>query len=157
MTLKPPGKRSTVQGGGKRRSGIVLGYSKEGAGPKPHRGLISRLHKLSRRWWRASLPSLVPPWNRRSLGQVPPGLLHRLDCVPISFSDAFMAMGWPYDLPYSVEQWDDADSHVEELIALTGDYRVARAAFEEAVKRRPGRIVTLRQKTRLLADSRRKI
>ena len=40
-------------------------------------------------------------------------------------------------------------------IALTGDYRVARAAYEEAVKRRPGRIVTLRQKTRLLADSRR--
>ena len=66
-----------------------------------------------------------------------------------------MAMGRPYDLTYSVELWDDADSHVEELIALTGDYRVARAAFEEAVKRRPGRIITLRQKTRLLADSRR--
>jgi hypothetical protein len=44
--------------------------------------------------------------------------------------------------------------NVEELIALTGDYRVARAAFEEAVKRRPGRIVTLRQKTRLLAENR---
>lgn len=43
----------------------------------------------------------------------------------------------------------------EELIALTGDYRVARAAFDEAVKRPPGRIITLRQKTRLLADSRR--
>jgi hypothetical protein len=40
--------------------------------------------------------------------------------------------------------------------SLTGDYRVARAAYEEAVRRRPGRIVTLRQKTRLLADSRRK-
>ena len=53
-----------------------------------------------------------------------------------------------------VEQWDDANSHVEELIALTGDYRVARAAFEEAVKGRLGRIVTLRQKMRLLADSR---
>ena len=65
-----------------------------------------------------------------------------------------MAMGRPYDLPYSVELWDDEDRHVEELIALTGDYRVAR--FDEAVKRRPGRIVTLRQKTRLLADSRRK-
>ena len=65
-----------------------------------------------------------------------------------------MAMGRPYDLSYSVELWDDADSHVEELIALTGDYRVARAAFEEAVKQWPGRIVTLRQKTRLLADSR---
>jgi hypothetical protein len=38
----------------------------------------------------------------------------------------------------------------------TGDYRVARVAFEEAVKQRPGRIVTLRQKTRLLADSRTK-
>jgi hypothetical protein len=54
-----------------------------------------------------------------------------------------------------VEQWDAGDSHVEELIALTGDYRVARAAYEEAIKSRPGRIVTLRQKTRVLADSRR--
>jgi hypothetical protein len=69
------------------------------------------------------------------------------------FSHAEMAMGRPFDLPYSVELWDDADSYVEELIALTGDYRVA--AFEEAVRRRPGRIITLRQKTRLLADSRR--
>ena len=54
--------------------------------------------------------------------------------------------GRPFDLPYMVEQWDDTDSHVEELIALTGNYGVARAAYEEAVKRRPGRIVTLRQK-----------
>ena len=75
--------------------------------------------------------------------------------VPVLFYTGQVAMGRPYDLPYSVELWDDADSHVEELIALTGDYRVARAAFDEAVKRRPGRIVTLRQKTRLLADSRR--
>jgi hypothetical protein len=71
------------------------------------------------------------------------------------FSHTQMAMGRPYDLPYSVELWDDADSHVEELIALTGDYRVAKAAFDEAMKRRPGRIITLRQKARLLADSRR--
>jgi len=70
------------------------------------------------------------------------------------FSHAEMAIGRP-DLPYSVELWDESDQHIEELIALTGDYRVARAAFDEAVKRRPGRIVTLRQKTRLLADSRR--
>ena len=67
-----------------------------------------------------------------------------------------MATGHQFDLPYSVEQWDEDDKYVEELIALTGDYRVARAAYQEAVKRRPGRIVTLRQKTRLLADSRRK-
>ena len=57
-----------------------------------------------------------------------------------------MAMGRPYDLSYSVELWDDEDRHVEELIALTGDYRVARAAFDEAVKRRPERIVTLRRR-----------
>jgi NAD(P)-dependent dehydrogenase (short-subunit alcohol dehydrogenase family) len=47
-------------------------------------------------------------------------------------------------------QWDiltifRTEWNVEELIALIGDYRVARAAFDEAVKRRPGRIVTLRQ------------
>lgn len=78
-----------------------------------------------------------------------------LDCIRCLFSHVAMAMGRPFDLPYSVELWDDADSHVEELIALTGDYRVAKAAFDEAVKLRPGRIVTLRQKTRLLADSRR--
>jgi len=79
------------------------------------------------------------------------GLTMFLFCSPISW----MATGRQFDLPYMVEQWDDSDSRVEELIALTGDYRVARAAFEEAVKCRPGRIVTLRQKTRLLADSRR--
>jgi len=70
------------------------------------------------------------------------------------FSHAEMAMGRPYDLPYSVELWDDADQHVEELIALTGDYRVARAALQAAVKHLRGRIIALRQKTRLLADSR---
>ena len=67
-----------------------------------------------------------------------------------------MAAGHQFDLPYSVELWDENDNQVEELLALTADYGVARAAYEEAVKRRPGRIVTLRQKTRVLADSRRK-
>ena len=62
--------------------------------------------------------------------------------------------GQEYDLPYRVELWDDRDSHVEELIALVGDHAVAHAAYKEAAKRRPGKIVTLRQKTRVLADSR---
>jgi len=74
--------------------------------------------------------------------------------LTILFSNPVMATGRQFDLPYMVEQWDDIDSHVEELIALAGDFNVARAAFDEAVKRRPRRIVTLRQKTRLLADSR---
>ncbi len=66
-----------------------------------------------------------------------------------------MATKAPLDLPYSVEQWDDADQHVEELIALCGDLGAAKAAFHAAVEARPGRIITLRQKTRLIADSRR--
>src|SRR5215471_8525433 len=65
-----------------------------------------------------------------------------------------MASGHPFDLPFSVELWDENDQLVEELIALTGDYGVARAAYEEAIRKRPGRIVTLRQKTRILAHSR---
>jgi hypothetical protein len=63
--------------------------------------------------------------------------------------------GQDHDLPFRVEVWDEAEAHVEELVALVGDHAVARAAFVEAVRRRPGRIVTLRQKTRRLADSRR--
>ena len=47
-----------------------------------------------------------------------------------------MGAGRQFDLPYLVEQWDDTDGHVEELIALTGDYRVARAAYEEAASAR---------------------
>jgi hypothetical protein len=59
-----------------------------------------------------------------------------------------------FDLPFRVELWDDRDSRVEELIALAGDHGVAFAAYKEAVKRRPGKLITLRQKSRLLADSR---
>jgi hypothetical protein len=70
------------------------------------------------------------------------------------FSNAFME-GQDDDLPFRVELWDDKDSHIEEVIALASDYATARSAYEEAIKRRPGRIVTLRQKTRVLADSRR--
>ena len=77
-----------------------------------------------------------------------------LDFVPCLFTLPLSLPGM-FDLPYSVELWDEADTRVEELIALTGDYNVARAAYQEAIKRRPGRIVTLRQKTRVLADSRR--
>jgi hypothetical protein len=71
------------------------------------------------------------------------------------FSYYVMAMGRPFDLPYSVEVWDDNDQHIEELVALTGDFGIARAAYDEAIKRRPGRTITLRQKARVLADSRR--
>jgi hypothetical protein len=61
--------------------------------------------------------------------------------------------GQDHDLPYRVEVWDRHDTRVDDLIALVGDHAVARAAFEEAIRRRPGRIVMLRQKSRVLAES----
>ena len=45
------------------------------------------------------------------------------------------------------------DAQVDELVALVGDHAVARAAFEEAIRRRPGKTITLRQKARVLAES----
>ena len=41
-----------------------------------------------------------------------------VDRVLIMFSHSEMAMGRLYDLPYSVELWDEQDRHVEELIAV---------------------------------------
>ena len=38
---------------------------------------------------------------------------------------------------------------------VVADPAVARAAFTEAVRRRPGKVIILRQKSRVLADSRR--
>ncbi len=58
---------------------------------------------------------------------------------PLRSPCLYRAAGHRSDLPYSVELWDEHGKHVEELIALTGDFRVARAAFEEAVKRRADR------------------
>ena len=48
-------------------------------------------------------------------------------------------MGWDFQhLPFKIELWDDADRHVEEVIALASDFASACGAYEEAVKRRPG-------------------
>ena len=58
------------------------------------------------------------------------------------------------DLPYCVDVWDDKDSHIEEIIALTSDYATAKSAYEEPVKRRPGRFFTLREKARVIKSTR---
>jgi hypothetical protein len=58
------------------------------------------------------------------------------------------------DLPYRVELWDDADRRIEEVIALASDYASACGAYDEAVKRRPGKLITLRQKARVIKKSR---
>ena len=62
--------------------------------------------------------------------------------------------GGDEDLPFRIELWDDADRHIEELIALPSDFASACGAYEEAVKRRPGKLITLRQKARVIKKSR---
>ena len=56
-------------------------------------------------------------------------------------------------LPFKIELWDDADQHVEEL-ALVSDFATAQHTYNEAVKRRPGKLITLRQKARVIKKSR---
>jgi hypothetical protein len=58
-------------------------------------------------------------------------------------------------MPFRIEMWGDDDARIEEVIALVSDHAVACAAFAEALKRRPGRVIVFRQKSRVLADSRR--
>lgn len=69
------------------------------------------------------------------------------------FFDRKMA-GRDDDLPFRIELWDDADLRVDELIALTGDYVTAISAYEEAVKRRPGKPHHAAQKVRVIKKSR---
>ena len=82
-------------------------------------------------------------------------VLINVDCVPSLFSTPPMRA--EHDLPFRIEVWDDSDSRVDELIALVGDHAVAQVAFAEAVRRRPGKLVTLRQKSRVLDESRGKL
>ena len=48
------------------------------------------------------------------------------------------------DLPFRIERWDDGHQHVEELIALVSNFTTAQTAYHDAVKRRPGKLITLR-------------
>jgi hypothetical protein len=57
------------------------------------------------------------------------------------------------DLDFTIEQWSSDDSRLEEIIARIGNVAIARMAFFEAVRQRPGRRILLRQATRLVADS----
>ena len=57
-------------------------------------------------------------------------------------------------LPFRVELWDDKDQHIEELVSLVSDFSSALVTYEEAVKRRPGKLITLRQQARVIKKSR---
>jgi hypothetical protein len=61
-------------------------------------------------------------------------------------------MGQLDDLTFRVEQWD-ANGNLEAVISASVDLTVARAAFKAAVERRPGQMILLRQKTRVIEQS----
>jgi hypothetical protein len=54
----------------------------------------------------------------------------------------------------SVSTRDDKDLHVDEVIAQASDFFSASSAYDEAEKRRPGKLITLRQKARVIKKSR---
>lgn len=56
------------------------------------------------------------------------------------------------DLEFRVELWDDRDLYMVEIIAASGSLLVARAAFAEALKHRPARILRLRHRRGLFAS-----
>ena len=45
--------------------------------------------------------------------------------------------------PFRLEMWNEQATRVEEVIAFVADRAVARAAFAEAVSRRPGKAIIL--------------
>jgi hypothetical protein len=55
--------------------------------------------------------------------------------------------GMSIHLPFKIELWDDGDRHtnrhIQQVIALTSDFSTASSAYAEAVKRRPGKLITL--------------
>jgi hypothetical protein len=91
--------------------------------------------------------SLMPWIRNQSEFQRFPGL------TKFSFFLISSMGGREDDLPFRVELWDDKDLRVEEMIAIAGDFFTASCAYEEAVKRRPGKRITLRQKARVIKKS----
>jgi hypothetical protein len=57
------------------------------------------------------------------------------------------------ELPFRVELWDEGFNHLLETLAATGDYLTAKAAYEAAVKRRPGEPIMLRDRARVILKS----
>ena len=76
-----------------------------------------------------------------------------IDTVPCLFFTLIMGLSSD-DFTYRIDLWDDAGNRTEEVIALVSDFYTARSAYEEAVKRRPGKLITLRQKARVIRKSR---
>jgi hypothetical protein len=57
------------------------------------------------------------------------------------------------ELPFRVERWDEGFNRLLETLAAAGDFLTAKAAYEAAVKRRPGEPIMLRDRARVILKS----
>ena len=57
-------------------------------------------------------------------------------------------------LEFRVEVWDEAYGRVEELVALCNNAGVGKAAYEAALKLRPGTNLVLRHRARIISRAR---
>ena len=57
------------------------------------------------------------------------------------------------ELPFKVEAWSKKGQNIDRLIATATNVLVARAAYEAAVQLYPGQNITLRQGTRVIAET----
>jgi len=53
---------------------------------------------------------------------------------------------------FHVEQWTDDDLRVDTLLSCSVNALIARAAYDEATRQRPTRIVRLRHRARIIAE-----
>ena len=54
--------------------------------------------------------------------------------------------------PFHIEVWDDGDVHIAERLAVAKNVALAQAAYAAALKERPGKIVRLRIKARVIEE-----
>ena len=57
------------------------------------------------------------------------------------------------ELPFKVEAWSQKGQNIDRLIATATNVLVARAAYAAAVQLYPGQNITLRQGTRVIAET----
>jgi hypothetical protein len=78
---------------------------------------------------------------------------------PLKTSAPPLARGFPFmtttetDFAYCIDRWDPSGNAVRR-VAYVDDLAVALATYEAACKRWPGKCFTLRQGSRVIADSR---
>ncbi len=56
-------------------------------------------------------------------------------------------------LSFKIEQWDDTGTQIESVLALACTQKLAVSAYDAAVRLYPGRVVTLRRGTEVLAKA----